>query len=278
MSQHPVANVEDSLQSSCDAANCPEASPGCKESRDPDCNAAGPKRDSPANENDTHTILQQKGYSFVTNPLPLTEAPKETGSSLAPSSIELVMVEGKGYVIRPLLQTQASKPKGSSPTAPFTKTVMPRPKDSMIKPLLLTPASKSRVRLSKSSSAERVVKVGTGPSSSLLPLTTFSGAESSSMSTPEGRGSGTGYTTPPSTSDVAQITIRPPNTNTPGEMKLDEKSLAFPLSPQRKLKEKDLQGRCGMPNDGDDIDGKSEDRVSISHRHLVPIPSGRARK
>ncbi|KAL8908070.1 MAG: hypothetical protein Q9207_001049 [Kuettlingeria erythrocarpa] len=270
MSQHPVADVEDSLPTSGDPTNCSEASSGCKESRDPACNAGGSEMAGPAVGKDAQTVLQQKGYSFVTNPLPLTEAPKETGSSLTPSSIELVMGDGKGYVTRPLPQTQAFQPNVSGPTAPFTKSVTPGQKDSVIQPLPLTSASKPRVRPSKSSATEIVVKVATGASSSLLPLTTFSGAESSSVSMPEGRGPGTEYTTPPPTSENLQIILTSSIINTPGEIKLDEQSLACPLSPQRKLKGQDLKGRRGMPNDWDDIDAESENESVCFSSSAVP--------
>lgn len=259
MSQHPILNIEHSLLTSCGPVTCVEVSLRCEESPDPDCNSAGQKSDSPANEKDDSTLLQQNGNSHVFNPLPLTEAPKEIGSGLSSSSIEMVMVEGTGYDIRPLPLTQTSEPKVPSSTPLSTDTVMPGLKGYMIKPLQLTQAPKPRARLSRSSSTETVIKVGTGPESSFLPLTNSPRAESRASSTPITRGSGNEHATPPPTSDVHGITLTPRGTSAPGEVMLDEESLAAYLPRQPKSKGKDLEASFHTLTIADESDSESGD-------------------
>ncbi|KAL8928868.1 MAG: hypothetical protein Q9208_001646 [Pyrenodesmia sp. 3 TL-2023] len=165
----------------------------------------------------------------------------------------MVVVEGTGYMIRPLPLTQASMPKVPSSTPLSTETVLSGPKGYMIKPLPLTQAPKPRTRLSRSSSTETVIKVGTGSKTSFLPLTHSPRAESRASSTPEP------YTTPPPTSDLAPITLTPPDTSASGEVMLDEESLAAYLPRQPKSKGKDSEVTFQISNDGNENDSDNED-------------------
>ncbi|KAL8746099.1 MAG: hypothetical protein Q9184_007790 [Pyrenodesmia sp. 2 TL-2023] len=241
---------EESLPLPCNPATCAEASPQYKESPDPGCNSAALKNDSPANvnEKDDNPVLQQKGRSYIFNPLPLTEAPKEVQSNLSSSSIDMVMVKGTGYVIRPLPLTQASKPKVPTSTPLSTEAVMPGRKGYITRPLQLTQAPKPRVWLSRYSSTETVVKIGTGPKSSFLPLTHSPPAESRASSTPEV------YNTPPPASNVPLISLTLPNTSVPDEVMLDGESLAASLPRQPRSKREDMEVGSHVSDDGDESD------------------------